>query len=35
MTDRPSKYAFRSTMFGGPLIVMQGVRFEVAGVAAS
>ena len=24
MTDPPSKYAFRSTMFGGPLIVMQG-----------
>ena len=24
MADPPSKYAFRSTMFGGPLIVMQG-----------
>ena len=33
MTDPPSKYAFRSTMFGGPLIVMQGpsipLRFQL------
>jgi hypothetical protein len=39
MTDPPSKYAFRSTMFGGPLIVMQGasnpLRFESCGLCFS
>ncbi len=27
MVDPPSKYAYRSAMFGGPLIVMQGAPF--------